>query len=332
MRAHTSGQTTGTFIAAFVAAHVIASPISVVGAQVYPTRPVTIVVPFAAGGGNDILARLLAQHMGSALGQQFVIENRAGAGGTIGARAVAKATPDGYTLMVGHSGVFAIAPALYAEPGFDPRRDFAPIGLIASYQQILVVHPSMPVHSVAELIALARKDPGKITYATAGVGSGSHVSTELLAGMEDLKLAHIPYRGTGAMQGDLVAGHVQMAITTFPSVFGQLRSGLLRPIAVTGETRSSIFPELPTIAESGVPGNTAVIHYGMVAPAGIDRAIADRLNSELRAALNNDDVRARIAEEGGEALPGAPDQQANDMEQEETKWGALVRHLGIRSE
>ena len=332
MLARMSGQTTGTFIAAFVAAQVIASAISVVGAQVYPARPVTIVVPFAAGGGNDILARLLAQHMGSALGQPFVIENRAGAGGTIGARAVAKATPDGYTLMVGHSGVFAIAPALYAEPGYEPRRDFAPIGLIASYQQILVVHPSMPVHSVTELIALARKEPGKITYATAGVGSGSHVSTELLAGMEDLKLAHIPYRGTGAMQGDLVAGHVQMAITTFPSVFGQLRSGLLRPIAVTGETRSSIFPELPTIVASGVPGYTAVIHYGMVAPAGTDRAIVDRLNSKLRAALNHDDVRARIAEEGGEALPGTPDQQGNDMEQEEAKWGALVRRLGIRSE
>jgi tripartite-type tricarboxylate transporter receptor subunit TctC len=332
MLARMSGQTTGTFIAAFVAAQVIASAISVVGAQVYPARPVTIVVPFAAGGGNDILARLLAQHMGSALGQPFVIENRAGAGGTIGARAVAKATPDGYTLMVGHSGVFAIAPALYAEPGYDPRRDFAPIGLIASYQQILVVHPSMPVHSVTELIAFARKEPGKITYATAGVGSGSHVSTELLAGMEDLKLAHIPYRGTGAMQGDLMAGHVQMAITTLPSVFGQLRSGLLRPIAVTGETRSSIFPELPTIVASGVPGYTAVIHYGMVAPAGTDRAIVDRLNSKLRAALNHDDVRARIAEEGGEALPGTPDQQANDMEQEEAKWGALVRRLGIRSE
>ena len=332
MLARMSGQTTGTFIAAFVAAQVIASAISVVGAQVYPARPVTIVVPFAAGGGNDILARLLAQHMGSALGQPFVIENRAGAGGTIGARAVAKATPDGYTLMVGHSGVFAIAPALYAEPGYDPRRDFAPIGLIASYQQILVVHPSMPVHSVTELIALARKEPGKITYATAGVGSGSHVSTELLAGMEDLKLAQIPYRGTGAMQGDLMAGHVQMAITTFPSVFGQLRSGLLRPIAVTGETRSSIFPELPTIVASGVPGYTAVIHYGMVAPAGTDRALVDRLNSKLRAALNHDDVRARIAEEGGEALPGTPDQQANDMEQEEAKWGALVRRLGIRSE
>src|SRR6202165_162350 len=199
--------------------------------------------------------------MSRILGQPFVIENRPGAGGTIGARAVAKATPDGYTLMVGHSGVFAIAPALYAEPGYDPRRDFAPIGLIASDQQILVVHPSMPVHSVTELIALARKEPGKITYATAGVGSGSHVSTELFAMMADIKLTHVPYRGTGAMQGDLVGGHVDMSITTFPSVFGQLRSGGLRPIAVTGDQRSAILPDLPTVAEYGGPGYAAVIQY-----------------------------------------------------------------------
>jgi tripartite-type tricarboxylate transporter receptor subunit TctC len=234
--------------------------------------------------------------------------------------------------MVGHSGVFAIAPALYADPGYDPRRDFAPIGLIGSYQQILVTHPSLPVHNISDLIALARKEPGKITYATAGVGSGSHVSTELFAMMAGVKLTHIPYRGTGALQGDLVGGHVDMAISTFPSVFGEIRSGLLRTIAVTGEARSPIFPEVPTIAESGVPGYAAVIHYGMVAPAGISLAIADRLNAELRAALGSKDVRARIAEEGGEALPGTPDQQAKDMAQEEAKWGALVRKLGIRSE
>jgi tripartite-type tricarboxylate transporter receptor subunit TctC len=301
-------------------------------AQAYPTRPVTIVVPFAAGGGNDIMARLIAQHLGRALGQQFIIENRAGAGGTVGARAVAKAAPDGYTLMVGHSGVFGVAPALYADPGYEPRRDFAPIGLIASYQQVLVVHPSVPVRSVADLIALARKTPGKITYATAGVGSGSHLSTELFAVMADIKLTHIPYRGTGAMQGDLAGGHVDMSITTFPSVFGQLRSGGLRPIAVTGETRSSIFPDLPTIAEAGVPGYAAVIHYGMVAPAGISRALADRLNAELRAALASEDVRTRIVDEGGEPLPGTLDQQAADIAAEEAKWGALVRKLGIRSE
>src|SRR5262252_2542718 len=325
-----SSRTTKAFVAALVAAHLSAAGTAV--AQVYPTRPVTIVVPFAAGGGNDILARMIAQHMGQALGQQFVIENRAGAGGTIGARAVAKAPPDGQVLMVGHSGVFGVAPALYAEPGYDPRRDFTPIGLIASYQQVLVAHPSLPVRSIADLIALARKQPGKITYATAGVGSGSHVSTELFAMMADIRLTHDPYRGTGAMQGDLVGGHVDMAISTFPSVFGQIRSGLLRTIAVTGEARSSIFPNVPTVAESGVPGYAAVIHYGMVAPAGISRAIADRLNAELRAALASEDVRARIAEEGGEPLAGTPDQQAKDLQEEEAKWGALVRKLGIRSE
>ncbi len=330
MTANGSSRTTKAFIAALVAAHLSAA--GPAAAQVYPTRPVTIVVPFAAGGGNDILARLLAQHMGRALGQQFVIENRAGAAGTIGARAVAKAPPDGHTLMVGHSGVFAIAPALYADPGYDPRRDFAPIGLIASYQQILVAHPSLPTRSIADLIALARKQPGKITYATAGIGSGSHVSTELFATMADVKLTHVPYRGTGAMQGDLVGGHVDMAISTFPSVFGQIRSGLLRTLAVTGEARSSIFPDVPTIAESGVPGYAAVIHYGMVAPAGISRAVADRLNAELRAALGSEDVRARIAEEGGEPLPGTAEQQAKDLAEEEAKWGALVRKLGIKSE
>ena len=330
MKASRFSQTTGAFIAGLIAAQMIAT--GPARAQIYPTRPVTIVVPFAAGGGNDILARLLAQHLSQALGQQFVIENRAGAGGTIGARAVAKAPPDGHILMVGHSGVFGVAPALYADPGYDPRRDFAPIGLIASYQQILVVRPSLPVHSIADLIAFARKLPGKITYASAGVGSGSHVSTELFAAMADIKLTHVPYRGTGAMQGDLVGGHVDMAISTFPSVFGQIRSALLRTIAVTGEARSSIFPDVPTIAESGVPGYAAVIHYGMVAPAGINRAIAERLNAELRAALASEDVRARIAEEGGEPLPGTPDQQANDMAQEEAKWGALVRKLGVKSE
>jgi len=323
-------RTEALFIAGLVATQMIAAVPA--AAQTYPTRPVTIVVPFAAGGGNDILARLIAQHMGQALGQQFVIENRAGAGGTIGARAVAKAPADGYTLMVGHSGVFGVAPALYVDPGYEPQRDFAPIGLIASYQQVLVTHPSLPVRNIGDLIALARKQPGKITYASAGVGSGSHVSSELFAVMADIKLTHVPYRGTGAMQGDLVGGHVDMAISTFPSVFGQIRTGLLRTIAVTGEQRSSIFQDVPTIAESGVPGYAAVIHYGMVAPASINRAIADRLNAELRAALGRDDVRARIAEEGGEPLSSTRDQQAKDLAEEESKWGALVRKLGIKSE
>ena len=317
----------------FAASTVLAALASPTQAQRYPTRPITIVVPFAAGGGNDILARLLGQHMGRALGQQFVIENRGGAAGTIGARATAKATPDGYTLMVGHSGLFAMAPGLYgSNAGYDPRKDFAPIGLIASYQQILVVHPSLPVRSIADLIALAKKEPGKITYATAGVGSGSHISTELLTSMAGIKLTHVPYRGSGAVQGDLVGGHVAMAIQTVPPVIAQIRSGHVRAIAVTGAARSPIFLDLPTVAEAGVPGYEAVIHYGMVAPAGTPRPIVARLNAELRAALNTDDVRARIADEGGESLAGTPEQQAVDIDQEETKWGALVRKLGLRAE
>jgi tripartite-type tricarboxylate transporter receptor subunit TctC len=301
-------------------------------AQTYPARPVMIVVPFAAGGGNDMMARMLAQHMSRAFGQQFVIDNRAGAAGTLGARAVAKATPDGLTLMVGHSGVFGVAPSLYTNAGYDPRKDFAPIGLIASFQQILVVHPSLPVHNVKDLLALARKDPGKITYATAGIGSGSHISTELFTAMGDIKLTHVPYRGSGPAQTDLVAGHVTMAITTVPPAIAQIRGGLLRAIAVTGDRRLPILPDLPTVAESGVPGYEAVIHYGMVAPAGTPRPIVERLNAELNAALRSADVRARIADEGGEPLAGTPGQQAADIDAEETKWGALVRKLGLRAE
>jgi tripartite-type tricarboxylate transporter receptor subunit TctC len=305
---------------------------SLAHAQAYPSRPVTIIVPFAAGGGNDILARLLAQHMGAALGQPFIVENRAGAGGTIGARSVAKAPPDGYTLMVGHSGVFAIAPSLYATPGYDPRKDFAPIGLIGSFQQVLVVRPSLPARTLADVIAQAKREPGRLTYATAGVGSGSHLSTELFAAMADIKLTHVPFRGTGATLTDLVAGRVDMMITTLPSVIGAVHGGQLRGVAVTGERRSPLFPDLPTFTESAVPGYVAVIHYGMVAPAGTDAAIADRLNGALNAALADDKVRARVAEEGGEALPGARAHQARDIDAEETKWGALVRQLGIKAE
>jgi tripartite-type tricarboxylate transporter receptor subunit TctC len=323
---------TGVITVAVVAIGVAFAP-ERVAAQAYPTRPITIVVPFAAGGGNDIMARLLGQHMGGALGQQLVIDNRGGAAGTIGARAVAKASPDGYTLMVGHSGLFAMAPGLYgAAAGFDPRKDFSAVGLMASYQQVLVVHPSFPARTLADVLTLAKKDPGKITYATAGIGSGSHVSTELLVAMAGVKLVHVPYRGSGPAMSDLVGGHVDIAITTIPPSISQIRSGLLRAIAVTGSSRLSILPDVPTVAESGVPGYDAVIKYGMVAPAGTPRPIVERLNAELNAALKAEDVRARILDEGGEALSGTPEQQAADIDAEETKWGAVVRKLGLKPE
>jgi tripartite-type tricarboxylate transporter receptor subunit TctC len=301
-------------------------------AQPNPTRPVVIVVPFAAGGGNDVLARLLAQRMGATLGQQFVIENRPGAGGTTGARAVAKSAHDGYTLMVGHSGVFGVAPSLYATAGYDPRKDFSPVGLIGSFQQMLVVNPALPIHTLPDLIAAARREPGKLTYASAGIGSGSHLSTELFTAMAGIRLTHVPFRGTGATLTDLIAGRVDLMITTLPSVLGAVRGAQLRPVAVTGESRSSLFPELPTFAEAGVPGYVAVIHYGMVAPGGLAPAVGDKLNGALNAALTDAQIRARIADEGGEPLPGTRDAQARDIDVEEKKWGALVRQLGIKVE
>jgi tripartite-type tricarboxylate transporter receptor subunit TctC len=301
-------------------------------AQTYPTRPVVIIVPFAAGGGNDVMARLLGQRMGAALCQNFVTENRPGAGGTTGARAVAKATPDGYTLMVGHSGVFGVAPVLYANAGFDSRKDFAPVGLIGTFQQVLVVNPSLPIKTLGDLIALAKRDPGKLTYASAGVGSGAHLSTELFTAMAGIRLTHVPFRGTGATLTDLIAGRVDMMITTLPSVIGAVRADQLRPVAVTGETRSPLFPDLPTFSEAGVPGYVAVIHYGMMGPAGLDRAIGDKLNGALNAALADAQIRARIADEGGEPLPGTRDGQARDIDAEQTKWGDMVRQLGIKVE
>jgi tripartite-type tricarboxylate transporter receptor subunit TctC len=293
---------------------------------------VVVVVPFAAGGGNDVLARLLAQRMGASLGQQFVIENRPGAGGTTGARYVAKAPHDGYTLMVGHSGVFGVAPSLYANAGYDPRKDFSPVGLIGSFQQMLVVHPSLPIHTLGDLIAAARREPGKLTYASAGVGSGSHLSTELFTSMAGIRLTHVPFRGTGATLTDLIAGRVDMMITTLPSVIAAVRSDQLRPVAVTGETRSALFPDLPTFAEAGVPGYVAVIHYGMVGPGGLAREVGEKLNGALNAALADAQIRARIADEGGEPRPGTRAQQAHDIDAEETKWSAVVRQLGIKVE
>jgi tripartite-type tricarboxylate transporter receptor subunit TctC len=301
-------------------------------AQNYPTKPITLVVPFAPGGGNDVLARLAAKHMSQTLGQQLIIDNKPGAGGTVGARFVAKAPPDGYTLMVAHSGVMGIGPSFYANPGYDPRKDFAPIGLIASIQYAIVVNPQLPVHNVTELIEFAKKQPGKINYASAGVGSVSHISTELFNQMADVKLMHVPYRGTGPALNDLLGNHVALHMAPIPTLIGMVRGGTLRAIGVTGPNRSPIMPDMPTVTEKALPGYQAVLHYGMLAPEGTPRPIIEKLNAALRAALADDEIRARIVDDGGEPLPGTPEQYVADIDHEETKWGSLVRKLGLRQE
>src|SRR5215475_8929323 len=223
-------------------------------AQDYPVRPITLIVPYAAGGGNDVMARIVADKMSAALGQPIVIENRGGAGGSLATRQVARAEADGYTLGLGGTGTLAIDPTLYPNVGYDPRKDFAPVGLIATSALIVLVNPSVPAKTLAEFIALAKAEPGKINFASAGSGSGIHLGTELLAYMAGIKMTHIPYKGSAPALTDLVGGHVALYFSSLPPAIGLVREGKVRPLAVTGPTRSKAFPDLPTVAEAALPG------------------------------------------------------------------------------
>ena len=300
-------------------------------AQDYPTRPITLVVPYPAGGGNDVLARLVAERMSKSLGGTIVVENRGGAGGTIATRQVAKSPPDGYTMLIATSSL-AINPALYPNVGYDPRKDFAPIGLLASGANVVLVHPTVPAKSIPELIALAKAQPGKLNFASTGSGSSVHLAAELFAAMAGIKINHVPYRGSGPALNDLLGGHVTMMFATLPSAMGIVAGGKARALAVTGAKRSDAFPDLPTIAEAGLPGYAAELHYGLVAPAGTPRPIVDKLNAALRAALSDATLRERLGREGAVPLPSTPEEYAADIDAEEKKWGKIVRDAGVKGE
>jgi tripartite-type tricarboxylate transporter receptor subunit TctC len=300
-------------------------------AQTYPDRVITLVVPYPAGGGNDVLARLVAERMAKTLGQQIVIENRGGAGGTIATRQVAKSPPDGYTLLIATSSL-AINPSLYPDAGYDPSKDFAPIGLLASSSNVVLVHPSIPAASIQELIALAKQEPGKLNFASTGSGSSVHLAAELFASTAGIKLTHIPYKGSGPALNDLLGGHVGIMFATLPPSIGLVREGKVRGLAVTGTKRSALFPELPTVAEAGLPGYEAVLHYGLVAAAGTPRPIIDKLNAALRAAVTDEMMRQRLAAEGAEPFPSTPEEYAADIDQEEIKWSKVVRASGVKPE
>src|SRR5438094_4681313 len=301
-------------------------------AQNYPSRPITLVVPYSAGGGNDVMARIVAEKMSRSLGQQIVIENRGGAGGSIATRQVARAEPDGYMLGLGGTGTLAIDPTLYPNVGYDPRKDFAPIGLIATSALVVLVHPALPAKNIPELIALAKREPGKLNYASAGAGSGIHLGTELFAYMAGIKLTHIPYKGSAPALTDLVGGHVVIYFSSLPPAIGLVRDGKVRALAVTGPTRSKILPDLPTVAEAALPGYEAVLHYGIVAPAGTPRPIIDKLAAALRVAIGSADVQARIAADGAEVMGSTPEEYAADIDREETKWSEIVRRSGAKGE
>ena len=303
-----------------------------VQAQEYPSRSITLLVPYAAGGGNDVMARIVAEHMSRTLGQQLVIENRGGAGGTIATRALARSAPDGYTLGIGGTGTLAVNPTLYANPGYDPRKDFAPVGLIATGALVVLVHPKVAARSIPELIALARREPGKLNYASAGVGSGIHLGTELFASMADVRLAHVPYRGTSPALNDLVGGHVDIYFSSLPSALGLIGEGKVRALAVTGARREKVLPDVPTVAEAApLPGYEAVLHYGIIAPAGVPRPIIDKLNAALRQALASPETHTLLASAGAEPMPSTPEEYAADIDREETKWSQIVRQSGAKA-
>jgi tripartite-type tricarboxylate transporter receptor subunit TctC len=301
-------------------------------AQDFPTRPITLIVPYTPGGGNDAMARVVADKMSVALGQQIVIENRGGAGGSIATRQVARAAPDGYTLGLGGTGTLAIDPTLYPNVGYDPRKDFAPVGLIATSALIVLVNPSVPAKTLEEFIALAKAQPGRINYASAGSGSGIHLGTELLAYMAGIKMTHIPYKGSAPALTDLIGGHVALYFSSLPPAVGLVREGRVRALAVTGPTRSKVFPDMPTVAEAALPGFEAVLHYGIVAPAGTPRPVIDKLNAAMRTALASRDVQARIDTDGAEVFASTPEQYAADIDREETKWSEIVRRSGAKAE
>jgi tripartite-type tricarboxylate transporter receptor subunit TctC len=297
----------------------------------YPTRPITLIVPFPPGGSTTVMARNVADKMSTALGQQIVVDNRGGAGGTLGTRFVAKAAPDGYTILLSYTATMAIAPAMNANAGYDPGKDFAPIGMIGFAPSVLVVHPSMPVHSIAELISQAKAAPSPLQYGSPGVGTVNHLAFEYLATEAGIKLLHVPYKGNGPAISDLLGGHIPMMFLPIPVALGNVKAGTLRALAITSAKRSALLPDVPTVAES-VPGFEVALRYGLAAPAGTPPAVIARLNKELNAALAAGDVKTRLTTEGAEALPGTPEIYAADIAAEEKKYGGLVKKLSLKVE
>lgn len=316
-------------VAALLAAFPLGAALS---AEDYPARTVTLIVPYTPGGGVDAMARIIAQKMSDSLHQSFVVDNRAGGGGTIGYRLVARATPDGYTLFLGHTGTLSINPSLYADLGMDPRRDFAPIGLIASMPVALLAHPSFPAKTIADVIALAKREPGKLNIGTSAVGTGGYMSAELFKSDAAIQATLIPYKGTAPVMNDLLSGQVPVAFGVLPPALGNLQAGKLRAIAVTSKKRFSLLPDVPTFDESGMPGFEAVLHYGLLAPAGTPPDIIGKLSAELQKLAGDPQVQERIHFEGGDPLTSTPAGYAQDIEVEEKKWGALVRKLNLKAE
>ncbi len=333
-RAHQKTQPQGRLMRTTIAVVVgaILAACGLAHADDYPNHPITLVVPFPAGGGVDAVGRIVAEKLSIALGQQVVIDNRGGAAGVIGTRAVTKAAPDGYTLVMATSGSIAINPNLYANPGYSTLKDLAPIGLISSTPIVLMAHPSAPQKSLAALISAAKQDPGKLNIGTPPPGTSANLAAELLKSMAAIDFTIVTYRGTGPLTTDVLGGHVPYALNVLAPAAGHLKAGTLQALAVLAAKRSSLLPDVPTSAEAGLPGFEAGLNYGLLAPVGTPQPIIARLNKELRVLITTPEVRARIAADGGDLLPSSPEEYAADIERENKKWGALIRKLNLKVE
>jgi tripartite-type tricarboxylate transporter receptor subunit TctC len=316
------GVAAGAVLAAFLAATFHNAV-----AEDYPNRPITLIVPYPAGGGVDAMGRIVGQKLSALLGQQVIIENRGGAGGMIGTRDVSKAPPDGYTLGMILTGI-----SLSPNAGYDIEKDFAPIGTVASTPMIVESNPSLPVKTLTDVIALAKKEPGKYSIGTPPAPTLNYFAALLFNSMAGVEITVVAYKGTGPLTTDLLGDHVPLGVNTIPASVSQVQAGQLRALAVTAPNRSPALPEVPTSAQAGLPGYDVVQYYGLTAPAGTPRPIVERLNKELQTILQSDDMKKRLIDLGSEAVPGTPEDYAENIHREEGKWAALVKKLGLKLE
>jgi tripartite-type tricarboxylate transporter receptor subunit TctC len=291
----------------------------------YPSRPITLIVPQAPGGGNDTIARIIAQKMTQSLGQQVIVDNRPGAGGTLGTRQLARSTADGYAIAMGSTGTLTMAPTAVENAGYDPRKDFAPVGMIAKSAIVLVVGPSVKAQSVQELVAQAKQDPQAFTYGSGGAGTPNHLTAVMFADRAGITLIHIPFKGAGPAINDMLGGHVSMIFSSLPPTIGNIKAGTLRALGTCALSRAPMLPEVPTMEEAGFKGFEAEQRYGLIAPAGTPDQVLRKLNQSLRAALDAEDVKERIAADGAVVNPSTPEEYATDIDREEAKWAKVVQ-------
>jgi tripartite-type tricarboxylate transporter receptor subunit TctC len=299
--------------------------------EAYPARPIRFILPFPPGGGTDILGRIISERLSASLGQPVVIENRGGAGGNVGAEAAAKSAPDGYTIVLVAPSL-AISPSLYSKLNYDPVKDFAPVSLVATVPNVMITHPSVPARTLAEFIALAKTKPGRMNFGSGGNGTSNHLAGELFNIVAGVKLVHVPYKGVNLAMNDVLSGEVQLVVIGVPAASPHIKAGKLRALALIAPRRSPAIPEVPTVAEAGLPGFEVTTWYGVLAPAGTPRPIVTRLNAELVRIMHAPELKERLAALATDPATGTPEEFADYIKREIEKWGEVVRQAGLKAD